>query len=377
MKFTIPRWFLRDIIAPFFATRLLLCFVGWWALAWADPPNWEGWEIRASGFGGPIGYNTHAQYLRSPGLALVNMWARWDTGWYMSIALDGYEFKPGEQCNTGFFPLYPMLMRWIAKPNWRMDQRAIVVAGILISNVSLITALALLHKLIRLDHDEKIASRAMLYALVLPMTIFFSAVYTESIFLLTTIAAFYFARRGKWWIAGLFGAFAGISRVQGFLLTCGLAVEYWQQRRKRVDASAVLFPGLAFSAHVCALRYWFGTWLVLPISQSAWERHFVLPWHTIGTHTEILGAFFLIAVCTACWFWTRRSYAVFANVIFWFNMCVKPLCSIGRYGFALFPVYIVLARALRGRVVEWICVLGGLAFSCFCMARFALWYWVH
>ena len=42
-----------------------------------------------------------------------NLQARWDAGWYLAIARDGYRFDPNyhRQQNIAFFPAYPWLMR--------------------------------------------------------------------------------------------------------------------------------------------------------------------------------------------------------------------------------------------------------------------------
>ena len=45
---------------------------------------------------------------------LTNMFARWDTFFYYSIATRGYNWNPAlfTYQNVVFFPLYPLLMRW-------------------------------------------------------------------------------------------------------------------------------------------------------------------------------------------------------------------------------------------------------------------------
>ncbi len=82
----------------------------------------------------------------------------------------------------------------------------------------------------RLDFDRATAARAVLYLLVFPTTLFLSAVYAESLFLALTVAAFYHARRGQWWIAGALGGLAALARPHGVLLALPLAVEYLAQR---------------------------------------------------------------------------------------------------------------------------------------------------
>jgi hypothetical protein len=40
----------------------------------------------------------------------VDVWGRWDSGWFVSIAQHGY-LDPGH--STAFFPLYPLLIRGV------------------------------------------------------------------------------------------------------------------------------------------------------------------------------------------------------------------------------------------------------------------------
>ena len=91
------------------------------------------------------------------------------------------------------------------------------VSGILAANLSLIAGLIYLVRLVRLDYGPAVARRAALYALVFPTTLFFSAVYTEATFLATTVAAFYYARRGQWLMAGIFSGAATLTRSPGIL----------------------------------------------------------------------------------------------------------------------------------------------------------------
>ena len=44
----------------------------------------------------------------------LNLPARWDTGWYLGVAIEGYTWMPARteiQQNIAFFPAYPMMMR--------------------------------------------------------------------------------------------------------------------------------------------------------------------------------------------------------------------------------------------------------------------------
>ncbi len=57
--------------------------------------------------------------------------AAWDSGWYWTIARHGYRYNAGGQSSIAFFPLYPLLMRGLARPFGGTD-RAVWVAGIVL-----------------------------------------------------------------------------------------------------------------------------------------------------------------------------------------------------------------------------------------------------
>ena len=44
---------------------------------------------------------------------LWDTFARYDSGWYFGIARHGYEFVEGGRSNLAFFPVYPLLMRYL------------------------------------------------------------------------------------------------------------------------------------------------------------------------------------------------------------------------------------------------------------------------
>src|SRR5207253_7773676 len=65
----------------------------------------QAWQVETDG-------NQHLVTTISGDLhPLVNMWSRWDTGWYLEIAKSGYSYRPGYPSSVAFFPLYPLLIR--------------------------------------------------------------------------------------------------------------------------------------------------------------------------------------------------------------------------------------------------------------------------
>jgi Mannosyltransferase (PIG-V) len=162
--------------------------------------------------------------------------ARWDAAWYLTIAKHGYQpgVSPQSPLRAVFFPFYPLLIRGLNELGVPL-----LIAGVLISTAALGAALHGLQRLVALERDGGRAATLSAWALALcPTTVFFSAVYTDSLYLALSIAVFLCARRGRWAAAALLTALAGATRNTGILLLAPLALLYLYGPRsdRRPDA---------------------------------------------------------------------------------------------------------------------------------------------
>lgn len=135
---------------------------------------------------------------------------RWDGAWYLTIAAHGYAIAGSAYppMRTNFFPLYPLLvagLEHIGVP--------LVLAAFLVSIVCLTLAVYGLARLVTLEWGPghpwaADATRTLVVAafVLTPVSFFFSAAYTESLYLALSIGVFLCARRGRWaWAGGLAG----------------------------------------------------------------------------------------------------------------------------------------------------------------------------
>jgi mannosyltransferase PIG-V len=162
--------------------------------------------------------------------------ARWDAGWYLGIAENGYYEVPGYKpgASTAFFPLYPLLIRALGEPIDALGlprDYSFKLAGVFVSLAAFIVALYLLHRLTELELGPKAADNAVALLALFPMSLYFSAIYPESLFLAFSVGCVYSARRGWWWRAGALGALASATRAQGLLLLLPLAIMLWYRPR--------------------------------------------------------------------------------------------------------------------------------------------------
>lgn len=315
-----------------------------------------------------------------PGGNPLNGWVRWDAGWYAEIARDGYlpaeKIQAGRQRNTAFFPLYPLVTRCVSRVVGDVYR-----SGLLVSNLAFLAALLLLHDMVRREHGEACARRTTSLLLWHPCSFFFSAMYTESLFLLCAVLFFRLAGRGRAGPAGLCAALAGATRVVGVLLAPALLIQGWRgssslRDRVRTMAPALLLAltGAASYAVFLAVRY--GN----PLEFSAAQH--VEGWGTgVGFMPagpmDVFNLLFLPLALILLWQGRRllppeqRAW-VFLTLL----LSLARWPSLSRLTLVLFPLFVVAAIKLPNRRVFASILAVSAVLLTLTTLRFALWYWV-
>ena len=223
---------------------------------------------------------------------LAELALMWDAAWYAGIAQSSYSYDPSAPggTNIAFAPLFPFLMKmvsvileWITFGwNWGNETYgSLIAAGLLISNLSFFVALGLLIKLLAPRLGRRGAAMVALGLASLPVSFFFSAIYTEGVFLMLVLGAFALARsdwKHKWLCAGLIGMLATLDKFAGLLLFPTLAVEYmtqigWQWRKIRAHTFWLGLMPLGTVVYATFLWWRFGTPLALSTSMEKGWNH--------------------------------------------------------------------------------------------------------
>ncbi len=168
------------------------------------------------------------------GDALASPLAHWDAVWYLGIAESGY--PSADSPRVAFFPLYPLLTRALGEVGGG-SAGALLLAGYAVSLGALLGALVLLYRLTCLELGRRLAAPTLLLLCAFPASLFLGAPYSESLFLLASIGAFYAARTGHWAWAGTAAAAASGTRSAGVLLLLPLVLIYLYGPR---DSAALL-----------------------------------------------------------------------------------------------------------------------------------------
>jgi hypothetical protein len=352
---------------------------------------------------------------------ILNMPARWDTGWYLDVALNGYAWDPrfaSHQQNIAFFPGYPMLMRYGSL----LFGREAMWTGVLISWASFFAALVYLFRLVRERFDADRAAAAVALIACYPFAFFFSTAYTESLFLLTIVAACYHFERHELPQAALWGLAAGLSRPNGCLLSVVLALmairpvwplrqlsertrqangtQLWQSTlpaplgwsRLALRIAVAATPGigmLLYSAFIYSLT---GHPLQWALQNAAWGRVYRSLDSLVSAHAAVIGEHglytyaatrtvdslqvaALVFVLATVWPVYRRlglPYAVLIVVNIMPPLLMGGLLSLGRVTSVLFPAFVWLGVVIPpAQRPAWLVVFSML--QAICAALFFTW----
>lgn len=326
-------------------------------------------------------------------------WLRWDTGWYLGIAKSSYT-RPKQ---TAFFPLYPMLTRLVM-----FVIHTPVLAGLVVSNILGLGLLVVLYRLVKDDFGADTAQRTILYLALFPTAFFLAAAYSETTFLFLTMLLFYNIRKGNWWIAGLCGLLASLSRTTGLLLVVPFFFEYLAQhgftfkrfpiRKLRLDILAGVLIPMGTGLFMLYCYHKFNDPLAFSTSEHFWGRKLQLPWwgifeamremyHSVSlinfvTLHNLLDLVPVLLVLTMIvlmfvgpWRleknqWTYAAYAITVYLLV-ISMPITgdrdllyPLQSQGRYMLAVFPAFIILAKIGKNKFfnINYLVASGSLLF---------------
>lgn len=320
---------------------------------------------------------------------LLNMWGPWDTGWYLSIAKDGYSSdspfnEAGEVVyrNYAFFPAYPMLVKWLSKP---FGEDNLFVIGLLFSNLLAVAAFWLVFLICRRLFDkEGIARNVIILLSFFPNSFIFSSFYTESLFMFLLAAWLLSALHRHWWLAAACGALLSATRVNGFTVALPVVIliiqAYPEILRGRVTkgsasalASLVLYPtGLV--AFMIYLKFHTGDPFAFLAVSSAWERQPGFYFHRMFTDLgsgrisgTYLALYTLVGFSLIQYLLYKKQYILYilamtlALPAFLNGIPHNPFTSMPRYLLPIFSIPIALALILRDKPTAFAIVLAILA----------------
>jgi hypothetical protein len=329
---------------------------------------------------------------------VVDGLVRWDSFHYANIALNGYD-----RMKTAFFPLYPLLVASL-----RVIVGNVYVAGLLVSNAALLVALGYVYALARREYDQTGATRTVFYLATAPGSVFFSAMYTESLFVALVAATFYHARSAQWSRAALAGGLAAATRNTGVVLAAVIALEGLHQVGVRVRpqvwcvralwshvrlqgrrvvharyalaASAIVPIGLL--AYMAFLGHAFHDPLAFLHAEAFWGKHVslsnlmhILPQGhlTLANQLDILVTLTLVPLVLSVCRRMRPAYIVFTLASFLMPLDTGGTAGMTRYALMLVPCYLLLGSLVRRPGLDRLILCLSLALMTFVTVTFCHW----
>jgi Gpi18-like mannosyltransferase len=184
---------------------------------------------------------------------------KWDSAHFIAIAEKSYY---SEQ-SFAFFPFYPSLIGYLGRVlgiifplDWNLTEQ-VIVAGIIVSNVSFVASVWFLNKLfIYLDVALIRRNSAIMCYIFNPASVFFCSLYTESTYAMLSFAAIYFLfARKNHVIAFVLFSLASFTRSTGIFnsflvlfhsMSCSIGESSARIAMTEVLSNFVLFFGTIF-----------------------------------------------------------------------------------------------------------------------------------
>lgn len=332
-------------------------------------------------------------------------WGHWDAVHYVEIAHNGYAILS----NTAYFPLFPVLMRGVG---FLLGGSVIAdyAAGLILANACFYAALVLFYLLVSKDFGHTVAKYALVYLAFAPYAFFFFIGYTESLFLLLTLAVFYFLRRGKpldWWLAGLCAFLCTLTRPTGVVIIVPFLVifvqrvgictllrrEYCWQKLNAILSMALVPAGLLI--YMLYQQMTFGNPLLFMAEEGlVWHHYTSFPWtgifsaiqeivvqgpYYVSDTSDVILTLIPLAALIIGWKRLPLHYSLFSLTLMLFVLCepreYEPLLSVPRYFLMAFPVFILLSLWSQNRRIAWYLIIPWVLLFILHVTQYAIYSW--
>ena len=341
---------LKHILLPFCYSRLLLLIIAWFSQYFSAA--------------------NQSQQFAFSNLRFLDVWGRWDSGWYLKIAQQGYLLSnQGNNWNGfAFFPLYPSLIKLFSLlvPQQFLTPEIWLFIAVCLANLFFIFGLIVFYFLVKnifLDqqkyHDQakKIAQKSLIFLLFFPTSFFFSCAYTESLFFLLTVVSFSLIKNKKYFFASLIISCASLSRPYGITLLLPLAISYlqskkWQLSKINWQCSYLLLPVLTLAIYCWYCYLQSGDFLAFLHAQDTFGKQLSWPWQSIFQSKNFIGYISPLDKVMAIVGSLLLLYAfkllpihltIWANVVNFIPLMSGTIGSNTRYLSLLLPIFVVLA----------------------------------
>lgn len=299
-----------------------------------------------------------------PGTGFVEDLTRWDADWYLRIVTDGYPSGPvpDGQNATAFFPLFPLVARFVAA----ISPLGPVGASLVVALIGGLLASVAIWLLARDLWGAPAADRATVVFAFFPASYVFSIPYSEGVMVALSAAALLALERRRWLAAGVLAALSTAARPNAVGIVLAAALAAAMAVRARRDIRALVAPALAPLGAIAFMAFlWARTGdplVSLRAQRTGWDQRFDVgattfravirsvtdPAHNLN---NVGVTFALVITGLGLWLLVRERrwvlvvyvIGVMAPVLVATTPTPKP-----RFVLAAFPVLLVIGARLRG-----------------------------
>jgi Gpi18-like mannosyltransferase len=325
--------------------------------------------------------------------SFLGFWNIYDACHYENIAKLGYGTSDVRRVLIAFFPLYPGLMKLFS-----FVFRDYIVSGLIISNIAYACAALYLYKLVCIESTKDTALRAVMYFSIFPTAYFMHGVYTESLFLALVISCFYYARKERWMIAGILGAFLSATRLSGVIIILSLILEYlhqknWKIKNIKKDIFWIALVPAGLGSYLVINYFIFSHhFQFLALQKEVWHKTLSFPFEgfwgafkSVGWKdptqiitsalSEIVFTTFVFGLIIWMVFKYRPLYTSYAWLTWLFVTSNSYWLSLPRYMLPIFPIFIIMAKWGKNKAVHYCILLFSILFYGTFVARYTQRLW--
>ncbi len=341
------------MVAAFFSTPFRRLALAWFlgrfialgamvsGVHWAAPHLREGHQ------------NSAGLYVLQTDTVAVDVWNRWDSQFYNSLANEGYP-KAHEDgswvYHAAYYPLFPVLMRGVNV----LTLLPTFVTGLLLSQLAWIAGLFYFYRLLRLDYSAALSEQAVMCLLAYPGSHFMGAVYPDALALFLSVFAVYAARHRLGFVAGASWALACVTRSSGPLLVFPVLLGLWTAEGQKPSLRFLwlLLPAIPITAWLGLNHQRYGSWFYFMRVQEGWGRHAANPLLALFQVKDSID-YNLIALATLMLLFlglrrpNRLGERLFASSAALLPLSTGILRGVHRYTASNFPLFLYGAQALE------------------------------
>ncbi|MCL4789608.1 MAG: hypothetical protein KJ070_22935 [Verrucomicrobia bacterium] len=310
---------------------------------------------------------------------LATHFASWDGAHYLFLSEEGYQ---AGSASCAFYPLWPYLIRacsWLTFGNH-------FVAGLLLANLLSAVAFLVFHYFVERHHGLPTAHASAALLLAYPGAIFFSFIYTESLFFLLVMLFFLclFQERYAW--VAVVGFFLPLTKAVGVFCIFPLLLHLWLKREVWKVYLAYYGPMLGYATYFGIMYSTTGNALEGFEAQRFYPNqpsvanifdlpgflsHLFIPVRLHGMLDSALdrGLFLLLVACLYPIWKLNKVYFVYACFIGLVPAASSWFLSYTRNVMMCFPLFIALGGWLGRKDTRWL-----LWYFVVLLAAFQVWF---